>query len=142
MLSLKIANVIPLKDMNLLVFFKNGVIKKFDVKPIIKDYPEFKALKEPALFQMVKVEPGGYGISWNEELDCSEGELWDNGVEIPLSAEDFISFAQHEVINTREAAELLGCTRQNIDSHIKRGHIVPLKTYPKSKLFLKSECVK
>ena len=85
MLSIKIANVVPLSNMQLLVFFENGVIKKFDVKPIIKDYPEFEALEEPALFQMVKVEPGGYGVSWNEDLDCSEGELWENGVEIPLS---------------------------------------------------------
>lgn len=70
MLSIKIANVVPLSDMQLLVFFENGVIKKFDVKPIIKDYPEFEALKEPALFQMVKVEPGGYGVSWDEDLDA------------------------------------------------------------------------
>ena len=55
MLSIKIANVVPLSNMQLLVFFENGVIKKFDVKPIIKDYPEFEALKEPALFQMVIV---------------------------------------------------------------------------------------
>ena len=89
MLSIKIANVVPLSNMQLLVFFENGVIKKFDVKPIIKDYPEFEALKEPALFQMVKVEPGGYGVSWNEDLDCSEGELWENGVEVPISAQSF-----------------------------------------------------
>ena len=86
MLSIKIANVVPLSNMQLLVFFENGVIKKFDIKPIIKDYPEFEALKEPALFQMVKVEPGGYGVSWNEDLDCSEEELWENGVEACLPA--------------------------------------------------------
>ena len=89
MLSIKIANVVPLSDMQLLVFFENGVIKKLDVKPIIKDYSEFEALKEPALFQMVKVEPGGYGVSWNEDLDCSEVELWENGVEVPASAQSF-----------------------------------------------------
>lgn len=89
MLSIKIANVVPLSNMQLLIFFENGAIKKFDVKPIIKDYPEFEALEEPALFQMVKVEPGGYGVSWNEDLDCSEGELWENGVEVPTSAQSF-----------------------------------------------------
>ena len=30
MLSIKIANVVPLSNMQLLVFFENGVIKKFD----------------------------------------------------------------------------------------------------------------
>ena len=139
MLSIKIANVVPLSNMQLLVFFENGVIKKFDVTPIIKDYPEFEALKEPALFQMVKVEPGGYGVSWNEDLDCSEGELWENGVEVPLSVEDFVSFTQHEIVNTTEVADMLGCTRQNVMAAIKNGHIQPIKTYQRTKLFLKSD---
>ena len=68
MLSIKIANVVPLSNMQLLVFFENGVIKKFDAKPIIKDYPEFEALKEPALFQMVKVEP--------EAMECLGMRTW------------------------------------------------------------------
>lgn len=139
MLSIKIANVVPLSDMQLLVFFENGVIKKFDVKPIIKDYSEFEALKEPALFQMVKVEPGGYGVSWNEDLDCSEGEIWENGIEIPLSIADFISFTQYEVINTSEVADILGCTRQNVAAAIKNGHIQPIKNYQRTKLFLRSD---
>ena len=139
MLSIKIANVVPLSNMRLLVFFENGVIKKFDVEPIIKDYPEFEALKDPALFQMVKVEPGGYGVFWNEDLDCSEGELWENGVEVPLSVGDFVSFAQHEIVNTTEVANMLGCTRQNVIAAIKNGHIQPIKTYQRTKLFLKSD---
>ena len=139
MLSIKIANVVPLSDMQLLVFFENGVIKKFDVKPIIKDYPEFEVLKELALFQMVKVEPGGYGVSWNEDLDCSEGEIWENGIEIPLSIADFISFTQYEVINTSEVADILGCTRQNVAAAIKNGHIQPIKNYQRTKLFLRSD---
>ncbi len=139
MLSIKIANAVPLSDMQLLVFFKNGVIKKFDVKPIIKDFPEFEVLKEPALFQMVKVEPGGYGVSWNEDLDCSEGEIWKNGVEVPLSVEDFASFTRHEVVNTSEVADMLGCTRQNVAAAIKNGHIKPIKIYQRTKLFLRSD---
>lgn len=139
MLSIKVVDVIPLTDMQLLVFFENGITKKFDVKPIIRDYPEFEDLKNPDLFHLVQVEPGGYGISWNEELDCSEGELWENGTEIPLSREDFLNFAKYSIINTSEATELLSCTRQNIEDLIRRDKIHPVKAYPKSKLFLKSE---
>lgn len=142
MLSIKIANVVPLSNMQLLVFFENGVIKKFDVKPIIKDFPEFAVLKEPAMFQMVKVEPRGYGVSWNEDLDCSEGELWENGIEVPLSARDFVSFAKHEIINTAEVANMLGCTRQNVAAAIKNGHIKPVKTYQRTTLFLRSDVVR
>lgn len=100
MLSVKVKSVTPLNDMNLLVGFENGIFKKFDVKPIIKDYPEFEALREPALFQMVRVEPGGYGIAWNEDLDCSEGELWENGTEIPFE------FATDDDLNAHRLAML------------------------------------
>lgn len=31
---------------------------------------------------IVVVDPGGYGISWNDELDMSEYELWTKGIEI------------------------------------------------------------
>ena len=75
--------------MELLVFFENGVIKKFDVKPLLNDFPEFALLRDPAIFQLVQVEKGGYGVSWNDELDCSEGELWKHGIEISSELDDF-----------------------------------------------------
>lgn len=31
------------------------------------------------LFQQVQVDTGGYGISWNDELDLSAEEIWENG---------------------------------------------------------------
>lgn len=139
MLSIKVKNVIPLSNMRLLVFFENGVIKTFDVKPIIKDFPEFETLCNIDLFNLVQVEAGGYGISWNSELDCSEGELWDNGVEIPLSFEDFVQFVKINIVNTNEATDILNCTRQNIEGMVKRGKLKPVKEYQRTKLFLKSD---
>jgi hypothetical protein len=29
--------------------------------------------------EAVRVDPGGYGISWNDHIDLSEYELWTNG---------------------------------------------------------------
>lgn len=139
MLSTKVSSVIPLKNMNLLVFFENGVIKKFDVKSIIKDFPEFQALENEDIFNLVQLEPGGYGVSWNSELDCSEGELWENGVEIPLDTDDFTSYVKYNTLVSSEATELLNCSRQNLDSYIRRGRLKPIKESQRSKLFLKTD---
>lgn len=139
MLSTKVSSVIPLKNMNLLVFFENGVIKKFDTKPIIKDSPEFQVLENEDIFNLVKVKPGGYGISWNSELDCSEGDLWENGVEIPLDTDDFTSYIKYNTLVSSEATELLNCSRQNLDSYIRRGRLKPIKESQRSKLFLKTD---
>lgn len=79
MFSIKVIRVTPLDNLRLLILFENGVQKIFDVNELIKDVPAFELLRDPALFQQVKVEPGGYGISWTDELDCSECELWEKG---------------------------------------------------------------
>jgi hypothetical protein len=53
---------------------------------------------------LVKVEPSGYGISWTDELDCSEGELWEKGVEIPLTGADFAHCANYEMMRIKNAS--------------------------------------
>lgn len=139
MLSIKVLDVVPLNNYYLLVFFEDGITKKFNVNSLMSKYPEFKELIDIELFNSVKVEPGGYGISWNDELDCSEGELYSEGISVDIAYDDFILFVQHNLINTREATEILNCTKQNIDDLIRRNKINPVKSGPKYNLFLKEE---
>jgi hypothetical protein len=42
----------------------------------------FQILKSDPFFKTVKVDSGGYGISWNDDADLSEYELWKNGIEV------------------------------------------------------------
>jgi hypothetical protein len=42
----------------------------------------FQLLKHEAFFKAVKVDLGGYGVSWDDERDLSEYELWNNGLEV------------------------------------------------------------
>ena len=139
MLSIKVKEVVPLDNTELLIFFEDGKTKKFDVKTLFADYPEFEALKDPDLFALVKVEAGGYGISWNADLDCSEGELYENGVDVPLTLSDFLSFVQYGVLTTKETTHALNCSRQNVEDLIKRQKLHPIRTLPNGKLFLRSE---
>lgn len=44
-------------------------------------------LKQKAFFNAITVESGGYGVSWNDEMDLSEYELWTNGVNVEPSAD-------------------------------------------------------
>jgi Protein of unknown function (DUF2442) len=39
-------------------------------------------LQKPNFFRSFKVDDGGYGIVWNDEIDLSEYELWKNGAEV------------------------------------------------------------
>jgi hypothetical protein len=42
----------------------------------------FQMLKNDAFFKLVKVDAGGYDISWSDKIDLSEYELWTNGIEM------------------------------------------------------------
>lgn len=74
-----IKSVKPLKNMILDVDFNNGVNKKYDVKRLVKKYDLFKELTNEELFNKVHVDTGGYGIIWNEDIDLSSEEIWNNG---------------------------------------------------------------
>ena len=77
----KIKEINPLKNYILLATFEDGTVKTYDVSPLFNEIEIFNTLKEvPHVFEQVKVDVGGYGISWNDEIDLSCDELWDNGV--------------------------------------------------------------
>lgn len=75
----RVISVNPVDDMRLIVHFVGNTSKYYDVKPLMKLSPPFESLIVPALFKQVRVDAGGYGISWNDELDISCNELWEKG---------------------------------------------------------------
>jgi hypothetical protein len=77
----RILAVRALEGKKLLVRFVNGVEKVYDSNPLLS-LERFNLLKNEAFFRAVRVDPGGYGISWNDEMDLSEYELWTNGMEV------------------------------------------------------------
>ncbi|BED93150.1 MAG: DUF2442 domain-containing protein [Candidatus Paraimprobicoccus trichonymphae] len=78
----KLTDVKPISDLKLKVTFENGVIKVYDVKPLLDKWEVFKSFKLiRGLFEQVKLDCKGYGIAWNDDIDLSCEELWQNGTE-------------------------------------------------------------
>lgn len=76
----KVREVKPLPDFGLLVEFESGEKKRYNVRPLFEKWEPFKALASTkGLFEQVKVDAGGYGISWNDDIDLSCNELYNNG---------------------------------------------------------------
>lgn len=79
----KIQSVKPLNDLRLSVIFQNGVEKEYDIHNLYSVLPQFKELEtDNNLFRQVQVDAGGYGISWNDDLDLDAEDIWDNGTEL------------------------------------------------------------
>lgn len=80
----KIKNVLPKEDLIIEVEFENQVKKQYDIKKIISKWKVFEDLKDKELFLKVKVDQGGYGIIWNENIDLSCEEIWQNGTNVNI----------------------------------------------------------
>ena len=75
----KIKSVEPLEGKRLLVTFQNNIEKIYDCNPLLEE-EIFTPLMDDSLFRSVKVDQGGYGIIWTDEIDLSESEIWINGL--------------------------------------------------------------
>ena len=76
----RVRSTTPLPEYTLLVCFENGEKKIYDVGQLFEKWEAFKALAiTEGLFRQVKVDAGGYGVSWNDDIDLSCDELYRGG---------------------------------------------------------------
>lgn len=90
----KVKSVRPMDDFVLLVSFSEGVTKTYDVKPLFSKWLVFNELKNNHLFEEVSVDQGGYGVSWNDDIDLSCDELFYEGKEIKTPFDGLIAFTE------------------------------------------------
>ena len=105
----KITSVAALPDYILLVGFSTGEFKQFDIKPLITKYPPFKTLTQVnGLYEQVKIDVGGYGLVWNDDLDLSADGLYEQGqtCQQPENIEKYKKELIEELIEARKAAKL------------------------------------
>ena len=113
----KIKNVSPLPDFGLSVQFSEGVTKLYDVKPLFEKLPVFGDLKNhPEKFSCVSVDVGGYGIVWDDDLDLSCDELWENGVRVDTPFDGLMAFS--------DATELWGLNESTLRKAVTYGKLV------------------
>lgn len=113
----KIKNVSPLPEYKLSVQFSEGVTKIYDVKPLFGKIPAFSAfLDSPEKFACVSVDTGGYGIVWNDELDLSCDELWENGSRVNTPFDNLMSFG--------DATKLWGLNESTLRKAVTYGKLV------------------
>ena len=113
----KVKAAAALPDYRLSVQFAEGVTKLYDVKPLFEKWPVFKALESsPELFSSVEVDVGGYGIVWNDDLDLSCDELFENGETVKTPFDGLMAFT--------DATQLWGLNESTLRKAIAYGKLV------------------
>lgn len=115
-----VKNVYPSENCCLIIEFSNGEWKKYDCRQLFAEYPDYKILENPDVFNLVKTEPGGFGVSWNEDIDLPELELWENSEPYSSPFSGLLSFAEaadrwHIDDSTLRKAVANGRLVENID---------------------------
>ena len=99
-MSNRIERICAEDDMTLVAVFRDGTEKKYDVRQMYDICPQLRVLEDDAgLYRAVKVDTGGYGVSWNDDLDLDAEEIWDNG---EATGKKYVLDLEHSV-----AAELV-----------------------------------
>lgn len=89
----KIKSVAALDNLRLRVVFAAGITKEYDVKKLVEKHDMFQPLADiPGLFPTVQVDAGGYGVSWNDDIDISCNELWENGFKVKTPFDGMLAF--------------------------------------------------
>lgn len=106
-----------LPDYCLSVQFVEGITKTYDVKPLFAKWAPFKSLEnDQELFSSVEVDVGGYGIIWNDDLDLSCDELFENGVTVKTPFDGLMAFT--------DATQLWGLNESTLRKAISYGKLV------------------
>nr|WP_242828889.1 DUF2442 domain-containing protein [[Eubacterium] cellulosolvens] len=113
----KVKAVTALPDYRLSVQFAEGVTKIYDIKPLFEKWAPFKILANSSdLFFSVEVDPGGYGIIWNDDLDLSCDELYENGESIKTPFDGLMAFT--------DATQLWGLNESTLRKAIAYGKLI------------------
>lgn len=69
-------------DYILLAGFSDGEWRKFDLKPLMEKYPPFQQLKDETLYKQARIDIGGFGIVWSDEVDLSAEGVYIGGEKV------------------------------------------------------------
>lgn len=137
-----IVDCVPCADHKIICFFEDGVVKKVDLQDIESAAGVDKVLRNESLYQSCQVGTGGHCITFDDFIDVPACLLYDEGMTIPLSKDDFISFARNNLLDTTESCAVLECSRQNISYMVKRGQLEEVKVNVKGNLYQKGDILR
>ena len=73
-------SVVFLENTTVELTFQDGKIIRYDMSKMFSKYPQLVALKDNRkLFENGHLDPGGYGIIWNDELDFDAMSIYESG---------------------------------------------------------------
>lgn len=128
-MSHKIKEIRAKENLFIAATFFDGTVKEYDVKNLFPLFPQLKKLEsDKVLFKNIKVDAGGYGISWDDELDLDAETIWEEGQTLEEQkmspvlelAQKLVEARENAGLTQRQLSERIGIYQADI-SKIERG---------------------
>jgi len=133
---------VPCGEGNLLCFFNDGTVRKIDLHELIEITDIVKILSNKLVLQSGHIAAGGYCFTFNDTIDISSNILYEAGISIPLSLDDFLCFVKSNMVDSTECGAILECSRQNLAYLVSKNKLTPVKKEVKGNLYTRGNIYK
>lgn len=103
---IKAINVRFLEGANIEVTYIDGKIIRYDMSTMYEKYPQLAQLENRSLFESGHLDPGGYGIIWNDDLDFDAMSIYEDGEVVGKVETTLNQQLGYEIMKAREKAGL------------------------------------
>ena len=70
-----------LEDVTVELTYQDGKVIRYDMSQMFSKYPQLEELRRNRkLFESGYLDPGGYGVVWNDELDFDATGIYEDGI--------------------------------------------------------------
>ena len=123
---------------DIICLFQNDMVRRVDLRKLAVENEKIASiLRNKKILNTVEVGVGGYSITFNQSIAIDKRVLIEKGTEIKISAQDFYSFVNQNIVDTAEACEILQCSKQNLTYLMKTGKVKPIRQGLRENLFYK-----
>lgn len=103
---IKALNVKFLDGVIVEVTYIDGSVIRYNMANMFDKYPQLKQLENRKLFESGHLDPGGYGIIWNDELDFDAMSIYESGKKVGKVETTLNQQLGYEITKAREKAGL------------------------------------
>ena len=143
-LQKKLEDLTLLGGSRILVTFRDGMIRHIDAADLQTEADTDGSGRLHAYrdgIRALAVRDGGQILALTGEKEVAAERVRLLGKEISLTRPEMHEYIRQNLVSTSQAAELLGCTRQNVADLVRRGRLTPFMKEGNTWLFLKSELI-
>lgn len=120
-----------------LCFFSDGTVRKISLDGLQEITGIEKIISNEQVLKSGHVAAGGYVATFNDSIDVPSSLLYNAGISIPLSINDFLCFVQNNIVDSSESCAMLECSRQNLAYLVSKNTLKPIKEDVKGNLYAK-----